>query len=196
MRALERGARYGLPTPRLIHSDKDKLVLYLQELDAIPVREFISSLGDLREPRVRAAVEAIAVLMGTAISDTHAQRVMHGDLTTSNMLIPRPPGHAPAAGSPFAAAAAAEPAPAEGEVHIPTKLFLIDFGLSFNSDMVEDRAVDFYVMERAVQTTHAHSEHLVHMVYNTYKNKNVLGNKVMTRLNDVRSRGRKKNMIG
>jgi TP53 regulating kinase-like protein len=109
---------------------------------------------------------------------------MHGDLTTSNMLV-----HADLAAN--AATAAAGDAPA-----LPTKVFLIDFGLSFFSDLVEDRSVDFYVMERAVQTTHAHSEHLIHMVYNTYKNKNVLGNKVMTRLNDVRARGRKKSMIG
>lgn len=61
---------------------------------------------------------------------------------------------------------------------------------------MEDRAVDMYVMERAIETTHASSDVLLHLIYNTYKNVNVVGNKTMTKLNEVRARGRKKSMIG
>ena len=35
---------------------------------------------------------------------------------------------------------------------------MIDFGLSSNSSMVEDRAVDLYVLERAFLSTHPNSQ--------------------------------------
>jgi tRNA A-37 threonylcarbamoyl transferase component Bud32 len=37
---------------------------------------------------------------------------------------------------------------------------LIDFGLSFVSNLVEDKAVDLYVLERAFASTHPDSEPL------------------------------------
>jgi TP53 regulating kinase-like protein len=39
---------------------------------------------------------------------------------------------------------------------------MIDFGLSSNSQMVEDRAVDLYVLERAFISTHPNSQDKVH----------------------------------
>jgi predicted GTPase len=38
---------------------------------------------------------------------------------------------------------------------------LIDFGLSMISTMIDDKAVDLYVLERAFISTHPGSEHLV-----------------------------------
>ncbi len=38
---------------------------------------------------------------------------------------------------------------------------LIDFGLSYTSNLVEDKAVDLYVLERAFSSTHPDSEEFV-----------------------------------
>lgn len=38
---------------------------------------------------------------------------------------------------------------------------MIDYGLSFASKLVEDKAVDLYVLERAFLSTHTNSETLV-----------------------------------
>lgn len=38
---------------------------------------------------------------------------------------------------------------------------VIDFGLSYNSSLAEDKAVDLYVLERAFLSTHPNSESLV-----------------------------------
>jgi TP53 regulating kinase-like protein len=52
-------------------------------------------------------------------------------------------------------------------------------------------------MERAFLTTHPHSEKMFEQVLRAYKDDNsVNGNKVMTKLNDVRKRGRKRSMVG
>jgi tRNA A-37 threonylcarbamoyl transferase component Bud32 len=43
---------------------------------------------------------------------------------------------------------------------------MIDFGLSYNSSLAEDKAVDLYVLERAFLSTHPNSEKLVSTVQN------------------------------
>lgn len=50
--------------------------------------------------------------------------VIHGDLTTSNMI------------------------------YKDDQIYLIDFGLSYVKTSIEDRAVDLYVLERAFISTH------------------------------------------
>lgn len=46
---------------------------------------------------------------------------------------------------------------------------LIDFGLSNNSTLPEDKAVDLYVLERAFQSTHPASDHLFSEILSSYK---------------------------
>ena len=45
---------------------------------------------------------------------------------------------------------------------------MIDFGLSFQSGLVEDKAVDLYVLERAFASTHPASEPLFEAVLDAY----------------------------
>ena len=48
------------------------------------------------------------------------------------------------------------------------KQVLIDFGLSYHSSLIEDKAVDLYVLERAFASTHPDSEPLFAAVLNAY----------------------------
>ena len=45
----------------------------------------------------------------------------------------------------------------------------IDFGISTISTLVEDKAVDVYVLERALISTHIDSEDLVNMILYTFQ---------------------------
>ena len=51
------------------------------------------------------------------------------------------------------------------------KKVLIDFGLAYNSNLVEDKAVDLYVLERAFAATHPESEPLFASVLEAYEMK-------------------------
>lgn len=62
--------------------------------------------------------------LGSMIKALHAAGIVHGDLTTSNVLVDR-----------------------EG-------LVLIDFGLSYHSPRREDRAVDLHVLRETLEGTH------------------------------------------
>ncbi|OCB91586.1 hypothetical protein A7U60_g1157 [Sanghuangporus baumii] len=91
-------------------------------------------------------------LIGTEIARMHKVDVIHGDLTTSNMMLRnRPQCLTPPDGSKGSA-----------------EIVLIDFGLSFISTLAEDKAVDLYVLERAFASTHPDSEPLFDLVLKTY----------------------------
>jgi len=115
--------------------------------------------------------DALMNMIGVEIAKMHQADIIHGDLTTSNMML-RPSS--------------------------PPQLVLIDFGLSYHSAMVEDKAVDLYVLERAFSSTHPDSEPLFEGVLKAYGQK--LGPKewqgIERRLDDVRLRGRKRSMVG
>lgn len=127
--------------------------------------------------------------IGVAIAGLHRTGVVHGDLTTSNMML-RPPK----ATCQQANGVSEEQEKAkvlEGEVVI------IDFGLANQSQSDEDRATDLYVLERAFASTHPRAENLFEHLLESYKQ--AFGKKgvsVLHKLEDVRMRGRKRSMIG
>jgi TP53 regulating kinase and related kinases len=68
--------------------------------------------------------------IGKNIGLLHSSDLLHGDLTTSNIMISK-----------------------EG-VNAENYLYMIDFGLSYKSAIVEDKAVDLYVLEKAFICSH------------------------------------------
>ncbi|GAA5882821.1 hypothetical protein JCM16303_002476 [Sporobolomyces ruberrimus] len=120
--------------------------------------------------------------IGREIAKMHIAEIVHGDLTTSNMMIRLTPN------SPT-----------------PFEIVLIDFGLSSASLMAEDRAVDLYVLERAFDSTHPvlpnqrpHFERVLEGYEEVTREKGKKGEWERTekRLEEVRMRGRKRSMVG
>lgn len=62
--------------------------------------------------------------IGVIISKLHDKEIIHGDLTTSNMILKN------------------------------DKVFLIDFGLAFHSHKIEDKAVDLHLLKQALNAKH------------------------------------------
>lgn len=113
--------------------------------------------------------------VGEAVGKLHAAGVVHGDLTTSNLMLRQE----------------------EGEKGMEGEIVVIDFGLAMQSLQEEERAVDLYVLERAFGSTHPREEELFGVVLEGYVGMaGKWGKGVMRRLEDVRMRGRKKSMIG
>src|SRR5579862_7624023 len=84
--------------------------------------------------RTRVVAEVMRSV-GKSVGELHASGVVHGDLTTSNLIL--------------------------RETHGRMEVVLIDFGLGSVSVSEEDMAVDLYVLERAFASTHPKSEGLV-----------------------------------
>ncbi|KAJ0802211.1 putative protein kinase TKL-Pl-4 family [Helianthus annuus] len=117
---MTKARRLGVSTPVLhaVHPVTHTLTFEYSEGPAIKYifLEF-GSKGVVDEK-----MDDIAFQIGDTIGKLHVGGVIHGDLTTSNMLW--------RSGC--------------------NQLVLIDFGLSFVSTLPEDKAVDLYVLERAL----------------------------------------------
>jgi len=62
--------------------------------------------------------------IGNSVAKLHDSDIIHGDLTTSNMILSK------------------------------EKVFLIDFGLGYISKKIEDRAVDIHLLKQALEARH------------------------------------------
>ncbi|EJD50358.1 hypothetical protein AURDEDRAFT_160260 [Auricularia subglabra TFB-10046 SS5] len=186
-RVLVRCLRAGVSVPAVRLVDLDGGLLGTEWVDGLSVRRILGGgdegVDEEEQEEEEDAVDYLAQfdvtqdqlmrLIGREIGKLHLVDIVHGDLTTSNMLLrTRVPG-------------------------TPPVLVLIDFGLAFTSTLVEDKAVDLYVLERAFASTHPDSEPLFAAVLDEYAM--VLGKAwepVKRRLEDVRLRGRKRSMVG
>lgn len=128
-----------------------------------------------------AKVKGLMKKIGRTVGSMHKVGVVHGDLTTSNMIL-RPIDSAPT-----------------GVTDSPSMMgdiVLIDFGLASTSSAEEDRAVDLYVLERAFGSTHPMTEDFFSEILDGYAESFKGAKLVIKKLEDVRLRGRKRSMLG
>lgn len=77
------------------------------------------------------------------------------------------------------------------------EIVLIDFGLGALNSSAEDKAVDLYVLERAFASTHPGKEVFLERLMQSYtEHSGKGGQQVLSRLEQVRQRGRKRDMTG
>lgn len=116
--------------------------MVFEYISGITVKEFINQTGlsaflafltllDDREKLLE-----VARLVGTSIGRIHQADIVHGDLTTSNLMV-------------------------INDSNQNYQIVIIDFGLGMTRPVIEDKAVDLYVLERALISTHPGTEYLV-----------------------------------
>ncbi|KIL60060.1 hypothetical protein M378DRAFT_187853 [Amanita muscaria Koide BX008] len=188
-RALLKCLRSGVHVPGIRMVDATEGVLGIEWIDGQSVRRLLpggaeeeeessadEAVGDDNDPlgEYGITIDQLMTMIGNELAKMHKIDIIHGDLTTSNMMLRHP-------------------------FSLPAKhnKVLIDFGLAFQSGLVEDKAVDLYVLERAFASTHPESEPLFASVLAAYGEE--MGKDwpaVRRRLDDVRLRGRKRSMVG
>ncbi|MEM2932921.1 MAG: KEOPS complex kinase/ATPase Bud32 [Candidatus Pacearchaeota archaeon] len=111
---------------RLSHIIPVPIVYEVSEESSKIVMEFIEGkkLSEALESFSQAKRELIAKQIGESIALMHNIGIIHGDLTTSNLIYK------------------------EG------KVYFIDFGLAFHSNRIEDKAVDIYLLIQALKAKH------------------------------------------
>jgi TP53 regulating kinase-like protein len=169
-RAIARARKLGVPTPALYHVDPFQNAIYMERVFGKTLKALI------REGMSDDLMETIGAQVGRHVAAMHDGGLIHGDLTTSNILVV------------FDASEEDEKTPAP-------RVVLIDFGLASNSIVPEDKGVDLYVLERAITVTHA-AEKLFEAVMKEYKVASGLWSASFNKFAEVRMRGRKRSMIG
>lgn len=113
--------------------------------------------------------------IGQSISKLHKEKIIHGDLTTSNMILK-------------------EPTDEEKIMGEEEALYIIDFGLGYHNGKYEDKAVDLHVLKQALEAKHFQNwQKLWKEIESAYqKLESAEAKKVLERLVAVEKRGRYK----
>ncbi|MEM4251253.1 MAG: KEOPS complex kinase/ATPase Bud32, partial [Candidatus Bathyarchaeia archaeon] len=109
---IHEAKKASVPTPVVYLVDREDATIFMEYVHGARIKEVLDSLDEERRERV-------CTQIGRLIGQLHSISLIHGDLTTSNMIL------------------------LDNE-----KIFLIDFGLSFHSHDQEDKGVDLHLLKR------------------------------------------------
>lgn len=179
-RILVKCQRDGVRVPAVYAIDESAGWLMLEWIQGTPVRVNINKwLGSRTEGIADdARLKDLMRRIGTAVGSMHKIGIVHGDLTTSNMMLSPPSGSS------------------EQVDDLCGDIVIIDLGLASGAVHEEERAVDLYVLERAFGSTHPRAECLFGELLDAYRGCFKQAPTVLKKLEDVRMRGRKRSMLG
>ena len=154
---IREARRAGVLTPQIVEETEDTIRM-----------EFVSG-SKVKDVLGESNYEDIAARIGEGIAKLHKFNIIHGDLTTSNMILN------------------------------DMDVYFVDFGLGFQSARPEDKATDLYLLNHALETAHWQIfEKVWKAVLSAYKKNYDGAEKVLKSLADIEKRGRyrQRNAIG
>jgi TP53 regulating kinase-like protein len=116
-RLINEARRNGINVPLILEKDLNKMELVMEFLDGPVLRDELPKLPKTKQ-------EEVCVTIGKMIGELHKAGIIHGDLTTSNMILHN------------------------------KMVYFIDFGLGFFSKNIEDKAVDLHLIKEALVAKH------------------------------------------
>ncbi len=154
---MHEAKKAGVPTPIIFQVDAVNAAIVMEFVEGKQVKVLLNEVESAERQRVCFGV-------GESIGKLHVYGLIHGDLTTSNMIM------------------------ASNE-----KIFFVDFGLGEKNKELEARGVDMHLMNRALQSTHFRfAEECFDAVVNGYSK--VVGDRaaksVLDKIGEIKRRGR------
>ncbi len=153
-KVIEKLGSIDVRRPELISMDYEEGIIEMKYIPGDKLRDML-----FKDP------EGFSRRIGLKIAEMHNKDIIHGDLTTSNMLVDH-----------------------DGEINF------IDFGLSFFSAKLEDKAVDLHLLKQALDSKHFDvADSCFREVIDGYSKNSKEAKEILTRLDQVEGRGRNKN---
>jgi len=115
---MHEAKKAGVPTPIIFLVDHKNTTIIMEYIEGRQVKQLLNEISENQR-------QSLCFKIGGLIGKLHGYGIVHGDLTTSN-LIQRSDG----------------------------KIFFLDFGLGDKTKELEARGVDLHLMKRALQSTH------------------------------------------
>lgn len=145
----------GINVPAVYATDIKQGIITLHYIEGQKLRDVLTTGNAM----------VIGSILGQSIRAIHDKHIIHGDLTTSNIIVSGTPDNA-----------------------TDYTLSIIDFGLAQHSRRIEDKAVDLHILEQSLEAYHWEvKDPCFDAVLNAYGDATVLD-----RLNLVRQRGKNK----
>lgn len=136
--------------------------LPLKEINKI-IMPFIDGQKLSEHLNILSLEEQILIIkkIGESVAKIHKSDIIHGDLTTSNMIL------------------------------VSDKIFFIDFGLGYISKKIEDKAVDIHLLKQALEAKHfVHWKELFEEFKKSYSKGYTESKQIFERMAAVEKRGR------
>jgi len=143
-RLMSEARHSGVSTP--IIYDVEDFKLKMQYIEGVPIKYLVTP--------------EIAERVGKVIGKLHSSGIVHGDMTTSNLLL-------------------------AGE-----KLYLLDFGLAYFDKGLEARGVDVHVLFQTFESTHSSHELLIEAFKKGYASTFIDSEAVLKRVEEIKKRAR------
>jgi TP53 regulating kinase-like protein len=115
---MHEAKKAGVPTPTIFLVDVKNTTIVMEHVEGKQIKQLLNQLSENERKR-------LCFKIGQEIAKLHGFGLIHGDLTTSNMIMS-----------------------SGGNV------FFVDFGLGEKNEELEARGVDLHLMKRALQSTH------------------------------------------
>ncbi len=114
--------------PKVFFVDPNRCEIIMEYVEGELLRDLEIKNSITRDEKLSDVLSKIYDAIGKYAARLHGANLVHGDLTTKNVIVPRM---------------------SEGH-HVPA---LIDFGLSFYSERIEDRAEDLHLLNQALKSS-------------------------------------------
>jgi len=115
---MHEAKKAGVPTPTIFLVEMGDATIIMGFIEGKQVKKLLGEVS--KSERERLCVE-----IGELVGRLHGYGIVHGDLTTSNMIL-----------------------------GVDGKIFFVDFGLGEKTKELEARGVDLQLMKRALKSTH------------------------------------------
>ncbi|MDO9044607.1 MAG: bifunctional N(6)-L-threonylcarbamoyladenine synthase/serine/threonine protein kinase [Methanobacteriaceae archaeon] len=152
-RLLGQAKRYGVRTPVLWDINLENASLVMEKINGPQIKDVLSKVNEKSR-------ENICKKLGENIARLHEGGIIHGDLTTSNLILK------------------------------DDEIFFIDFGLGKSSDLTEDKGVDLLVLKKALQSIHYQiAEVCFQCILESYEEFSG-NDKIRDKISEIQARGR------
>jgi len=157
-KVLQRLKEMEFPAPHLQEFSDKRMSITMDFIPGKKLRDVFLEGGNYQQ---------LAQEFGQKVGRLHTEDIIHGDLTTSNMILKEDSGV------------------------VSEEVYFIDFGLSFFSEKAEDRAVDIHLFKEALESKHSSIwKKCFDAFLQSYEKKAEKSRETLKRLENVEKRGR------
>jgi len=158
---LEKASKI-IPIPKIKKIDEKEMEIHMEFIEGKKLSDELNSFPLMKQKK-------ICVEIGKSIAKIHDNDIIHGDLTTSNIIL-------------------------KEKINDESidSIYFIDFGLGFNSQRIEDKSVDLHLIKQALEAKHFQNwETLFEYIKEGYQNSKYY-KETLKQLEKVEKRGRYK----
>ena len=145
---------YGVSVPIIYDVDLQNGIITMEYLRGKRIKDILNTVDEKKRKR-------ICNMIGKSIAKLHNNNLIHGDITTSNMILQ------------------------------DDKIHFIDFGLGSKNGEIETKGVDLHVLMEAFESTHSQHPNCFTYVLEGYKKELIENaHAVIKKIQDIVKRGR------